>query len=448
MGKRLNKPMLLGLGLTAVGGFLLWRWLKQQKQANQRIPLQQPANSANSADQRYHYYKQVLDGYNLPVAFVDMDMLDENVQQVLRRSGHKTVRVATKSVRSVAMLRHILSRDPRFQGLMCYTAVEAVYLAKKGFSDLLVAYPTWNRDDITAVVRANQHGHQITLMVDSMAHLHHISQIAAEADPHGHTAVPLCLDLDMADDYPGLHFGVWRSTVKTGDHALVLANAIRQDPRLRLDGVMGYEAQIAGVGDDVPGQEAQNALIRWLKKRAVKQVAARRTAVVRALREAGHHLRFVNGGGTGSLSTTSQDTAVTEVTAGSAFYAPALFDQYHDFRYQPAAGFALQIVRRPRHDLFTCLGGGYIASGAVGPDKAPQPYLPTGAALTPLEGAGEVQTPVQYTGSLDLQVGDPIFFRHAKAGELCEHFDLLRLIKHGRVIGEVETYRGDGQVFL
>lgn len=443
MGKRLNKPMLLGLGLTAVGGFLLWRWLKKRQATHQRIPIQQ---QATPADQRYHYYRQILGDYNLPVAFVDMNLLDENIQQVLRRSGHKPVRVATKSVRSVAILRHILNSDPRFRGLMCFTAAEALYLAEKGFHDLLVAYPTWNRDEITAVVRANQHGHQITLMVDSMTHLRHISQIAS--DVSGDTAVPLCLDLDMADDYPGLHFGVWRSTVKTGDHALVLANAIRQDPHLRLDGVMGYEAQIAGVGDDVPGQEAQNGIIRWLKQKSVKNVAKRRTAVVRALREAGHHLRFVNGGGTGSLSSTSQDTAVTEVTAGSAFYAPTLFDQYRDFRYRPAAGFALQIVRRPRRDLFTCLGGGYIASGTVGPDKAPQPYLPAGATLTPLEGAGEVQTPVQYSGPIDLQVGDPLFFRHAKAGELCEHFDLLRLIKNGHVIGEVETYRGDGQTFL
>ncbi len=426
-----------------MGGLLLWKWLKQQKQANQRIPLPQPTHSA---DQRYHYYHQILGDYSLPVAFVDMDLLDENIQQVLRRSRHKKIRIATKSIRSVAMLRHILNAHERFQGLMCYTAAEAVYLAQRGFTDLLVAYPTWNREEITAVVEANQRGQQITLMVDSMTHIRHLSQITAEVG--GTKPLPVCLDLDMADDYPGLHFGVWRSTVKTGDHALVLANAIRQEPRLVLDGVMGYEAQIAGVGDAIPGQTAQNALIRWLKKRSVKRVAQRRTAVVRALREAGHHLRFVNGGGTGSLSTTSQDTAVSELTAGSAFYAPTLFDQYQDFRYQPAAGFALQIVRRPRHDLFTCLGGGYIASGTVGPNKAPQPYLPMGATLTPLEGAGEVQTPVQYNGSLDLQIGDPIFFRHAKAGELCEHFDRLRLLKHGRVIGEVETYRGDGQTFL
>ena len=443
MGKQQHKTILIGLGLTAVGGLLLWQWLKKRPAANRHMPLPQ-AN--NATDQRYHYYKQTLGDYNLPVAFVDMDLLDENIQQVLRRSGHKKIRIATKSIRSVAMLRHILSRHGRFHGLMCYTAAEAVYLAQRGFTDLLVAYPTWNREEITAVVQANQRGQQITLMVDSMTHIRHLGQITAEAG--GTKPLPVCLDLDMADEYPGLHFGVWRSTVKSGNHALVLANAIRQEPNLVLDGVMGYEAQIAGVGDDVPGQAAQNALIRWLKKRSVKQVAQRRTAVVKTLREAGHHLRFVNGGGTGSLSSTSQDTAVSELTAGSAFYAPTLFDQYHDFRYQPAAGFALQIVRRPRQDLFTCLGGGYIASGAVGPDKAPQPYLPVGATLTPLEGAGEVQTPVRYTGSLDLQIGDPIFFRHAKAGELCEHFDRLRLIKHGRVIGEVETYRGDGQTFL
>jgi D-serine deaminase-like pyridoxal phosphate-dependent protein len=442
VGKNSRTPLFfgLGLGLTAVGTFLLWRWFQQQKPKQS-----QPATLA-TPDPQYSYYQQILRHYPLPVAYVDMDLLDENSQQVLRRTGHKKIRLATKSIRSVAILRHLLSRDSRFQGLMCYTAAEALYLAQRGFDDLLVAYPTWNGEEITAVFQANQQGHHITLMADSMSHLRRYSQLAQAVG--GTHPLPVALDIDMSEDYPGLHFGVWRSTVRTPDHALVLAQAIRQDPYLTLDGVMGYEAQIAGVADDVPGQDGQNRLIRWLQQRSVQTVQARRTAVVHALRAQGHQLRFVNGGGTGSLASTSQDTAVTELTAGSAFYAPTLFDQYHDFRYRPAAGFALQIVRRPHKHIYTCLGGGYIASGAISPHKAPQPYLPTGATLTPLEGAGEVQTPVFYDGALDLQLGDPIFFRHAKAGELCEHFDTLRLIKQGHVIGEVETYRGDGQTFV
>ena len=152
--------------------------------------------------------------------------------------------------------------------------------------------------------------------------------------------------------------------------------------------------------------------------------------------------------GTGSIVTTGAEAGVTEITVGSAFYAPALFDYYRAFRYQPAAGYAIEIVRHPRPSLYTCLGGGYIASGSVGPEKQPQPYLPHGARLVPLEGAGEVQTPIRYTGKIPLHPGDPVFMRHSKAGELCERFTHLLLVANGAIQEEVTTYRGDGQCFI
>jgi D-serine deaminase-like pyridoxal phosphate-dependent protein len=196
------------------------------------------------------------------------------------------------------------------------------------------------------------------------------------------------------------------------------------------------------------GQLAKNALVRRLKQRSADEDAERRAAIVELVKSYGIMLRFVNGGGTGSMVTTRADSAVTEITVGSAFYAPALFDHYRDFRYQPAAAYAIEIVRRPRRDIYTCLGGGYIASGATGPEKQPVPYLPRGAKLLPLEGAGEVQTPVRYKGPVSLALGDPIFLRHSKAGELCERFEKLLLVSNGAIVDEVPTYRGGGQCFL
>ncbi|MBE2224604.1 MAG: amino acid deaminase/aldolase, partial [Anaerolineae bacterium] len=256
------------------------------------------------------------------------------------------------------------------------------------------------------------------------------------------------LDLDMSSDYGPIHFGVWRSGMQDGKTAVSLAKRIDQSPHLTLDGVMGYEAQIAGLGDANASQKVMSRVIRLLKKRSVPEVAQRRAHVIAELEAAGLSLRFVNGGGTGSLHTTSQETAVTEVTAGSAFFAPLLFDHYQDFQFQPAAGYAIQIVRQPKPGTYTCLGGGYPASGQTGPDKSPQPYLPIGARLDSNEGAGEVQTPIHYTGSEELALGDPIFMRHAKAGELCERFERLLLVRNGRVQESVTTYRGDGQCFL
>ena len=135
------------------------------------------------------------------------------------------------------------------------------------------------------------------------------------------------------------------------------------------------------------------------------------------------------------------------MTVGSGFYAPALFDSFRGFRHLPAAGFSLEVVRRPRPGVYTCSGGGYIASGSAGTGKAPSPFLPAGLRLTRNEGAGEVQTPL-LTGAVELEIGAPVFFRHAKAGELCERFSRLLLISQGSVVDEVTTYRGDGQCFL
>src|SRR5205085_937076 len=168
-------------------------------------------------------------------------------------------------------------------------------------------------------------------------------------------------------------------------------------------------------------------------------------ALVDLVKSYGLALRFVNGGGTGSIATTRTEQAVTEITVGSGFYAPALFDNYRDFRYQPTAGFAIEIVRHPHPHIYTCLGGGYIASGSVGLAKQPQPYLPRNAQLIALEGAGEVQTPVKYQGAIPLRLGDPIFMRHSKAGELCERFNRLLLVTNGTIENEVTTYRGDGE---
>ena len=394
--------------------------------------------------ERYQQYKIAFAKQPMPFAFVDMDLLDANITQVLTRSGDKKIRVASKSVRSVAILRYILASDTRFQGLMCFTAPEAVWLAEQGFTDLLVAYPTWEPTHITAVCHALQQNHHITLMVDSEAHLKHIAAIAAKEN----VVVPLCLDLDMASDYGPIHFGVWRSAVRDVDTVLSLAQQIADSPHLGLDGVMGYEAQIAGLGDANSEQKVMSRIIRTLKSRSIPEVAKRRQTIIGSLLAEDHPLRFVNGGGTGSLHTTSQETAVTEVTAGSAFYAPLLFDHYHDFQFEPAAAYAIQIVRRPKPNVYTCLGGGYPASGQTGPDKSPQPYLPVGAKLDSNEGAGEVQTPIEYNGSENLQLGDPIFMRHAKAGELCERFETLFLLRNGRIVEEVNTYRGDGQCFL
>lgn len=389
----------------------------------------------------FEMLRRAFAGFSGPFAFVNLNAFDSNAAALVRRAGGKPIRLASKSIRCTALLKRALSSDPAYQGVMCFSAHEAVHLAGHGLDDLLVAYPTMDTRGILEVARLSAQGRDISLMVDDEAHLPPL-EMAAQAQG---TVIQVCLDLDVSQDYPGLRFGMYRSPLQGVEAVLRLAERIAQSPDLRLVGLMAYEGQVAGLAD--AAGDVKTRAIRALKRRAIPQVARRRQAVAQALRAAGHELRFVNGGGTGSLETTQAEDAVTEVAMGSGLYSPTLFDGYQGFRHEWAAGFALSVTRKPVPGIVTCHGGGYIASGAAGLSRLPSPVLPAGLKLLPNEGAGEVQTPLRVPPGVALNVGDLVFFRHAKAGELCEHFNTLHIVQDGQRVGEFRTYRGEGMVF-
>lgn len=380
----------------------------------------------------------------LPCAFLDEEALERNIQSIVQLCGRKKVRIASKSLRSVSVMKKILDTDRCFQGIMCFSPREALFLVKQGFDDLLLGYPAYDQQALQEISLLTKQGLTITCMVDCVEHIDYLEKIAMEVDG----CFRICIDIDMSSQFFQLHFGVRRSPIRTATEILMVIEKIIQSPVLQIDGVMGYEAQIAGVGDNVPKQVFKNKVVSYLKRKSAMEVVKRRQDIVKAIQGEGVTMRLVNGGGTGSIQTTMQDESVTEITIGSAFYSPKLFDYYKDICFEPAVGFALPIVRQPEPHIYTCLGGGYIASGAVGNDKEPMIWEPRGAKLLTLEGAGEVQTPVYYDGSERVTVGGVMLFRHSKAGELCERFSSLHRIVSNKIIGEYSTYRGDGQCFL
>ena len=393
-----------------------------------------------------------LDG---PFALVDLDAFSANADDMVRRAAGKPIRVASKSVRCRRLLTDVLAR-PGYRGVLAFTLPEALWLHEHGVDDLLVAYPTADRAALRALASNPHAAGAITVMVDDVAHL---DLIAGAVGSH-HATVRVCLDLDAGFRALGgrLRAGARRSPLHTPEDAAAFAREVVARPSLRLTGVMAYEAQIAGVGDAPAnprgGQAPLRVRARGLGIRAMqaasgRELARRRARAVEAVRAvAGDTLELVNGGGTGSLERTARERAITEVAAGSGLYGPALFDTYRAFTPRPAALFALPVVRRPGPGVATLLGGGYHASGAAGPDRLPTVHLPDGLRLDPLEGAGEVQTPVLGEAADDLRVGDTVFLRHAKAGELCERFDALHLVEGDRVVATVPTYRGEGRAFL
>jgi D-serine deaminase-like pyridoxal phosphate-dependent protein len=227
---------------------------------------------------------------------------------------------------------------------------------------------------------------------------------------------------------------------------VAFARAVDRRAAFRLAGVMGYEGQIAGLGDAPPGHPVRAQLIRLIQSRSMPELIRRRTAAIRLI-QAMASLDFVNGGGTGSLESTAADTSVTELTAGSGLVGPTLFDAYRRFSPEPALLFALPVVRRPGPGLATLFSGGYVASGTGTPDRLPRPWLPAGLRLVGTEGAGEVQTPVRGAAADTLATGDRVWMRHAKAGELAERFRDYHVLGADGQLTTVPTYRGEGKCF-
>ena len=398
-------------------------------------------------------YEAILAPVTPPFAFVDLDAVRRNARALLNQSGGLPIRVASKSVRSTAVLRRILDLDPGFRGVLSFTVREALHLAAAGFDDIVVAYPSTDRPAIAEVARlaAEDPARAPVLMVDDRPHLDRIEGTIGS----GSAAIPVCLDVDASWWPLGgrmTRIGPKRSPIHDPARARRMAEEIEERPGTELAGLMAYEGQIAGVGDRIPGRPLRSAAIRMMQSASERDLRKRLPGIVSAVREAAaahdHELRFVNGGGTGSLARTAALGTATELTAGSGFYAPALFDNYRSLALEPAAFFCLPVVRRPTGGIATLLGGGYPASGPAGRDRLPEPYLPGGLRFDGDEGAGEVQTPVTGQAAYSLRVGDRVYLRHAKAGELCERFETLHLVEGERIVDEVPTYRGEGKTFL
>lgn len=401
----------------------------------------------SSAD-RYRRLQRALEGQPLPCALVDMDALDRNARALhdVARAARKTIRLASKSVRCPRLLRHVLETSGGVvQGLMTYTAAETAFLAGKGFDDLLLAYPTVQRSDAELLAGLAREGKAVSVVCDDEGQLDALETAAGRAGAQ----LKIVIELDVSyRPIAGVHLGGRRSPLHDADAVVAFADRVRARKHLVVHGVMAYEGQIAGVTDKNPLTPLMNGPKRAVKLLSKPHVERSRAEVAQKLRAAGHHVVILNGGGTGSLQWASTEVSLTEVTAGSGYLDSQLFSYYRDLHLEPAAYFALQVVRRPMPGMVTCLGGGYVASGEAGPDRLPAPALPDGARLLGFEGAGEVQTPVQLPPGVSVALGEPIFFRHAKAGELAEHFNEYLLVRGDRVVERAPTYRGLGHCFL
>ncbi|GAA2752121.1 alanine racemase [Amnibacterium kyonggiense] len=379
-------------------------------------------------------------GLDAPLGVLELDALAWNAHDLVRRAKGTPIRLASKSLRVREAIESVLAL-PGWHGVLAYSLPEALRLVAAGIDDVVLGYPVVDRAALAALAADEEAAARITLMIDAVAQL---DLVDAAVAPASRPPLRVALDLDMSIDLPVLgHLGVRRSPLRDAAAAIALGRHVAARPGFRLVGLMGYEAQMAGVVDRYGANRAYERIIAGVKRRSAEVAFARREAAVAGLRQL-TDLEFVNGGGTGSIEATIGDSSVTEVTAGSGLFGGHLFDRYRTFRPAPAASFVLSVVRVPSAGVATLEGGGWIASGPVGPDRRPLPVWPRGLDYEPREQAGEVQTPVR---GGRLAVGDRVVLRHTKSGEPAERLAAYRLVRSGALVGEWPTYRGEGATY-
>jgi D-serine deaminase-like pyridoxal phosphate-dependent protein len=358
-------------------------------------------------------FEAIFGGRQAPFAFLDLDAVWANAADMLRRSRGKPIRISSRAIRSRPVLERLLDLDPGFQGTLTYSLPETLWLWERGIRDLVLARPTADRACLTRLARITSEDPEQApvVTVDSTEHLDLIEEAAASFV----APIRVAIDIDLSWRPLGGLFGVGarRSPVRTAEGAVALAQEIDRRDRAKLVGVRAYEAQIAGIGDNVPGKAITNLLVRRMQAASARDVEERRAEIVSALSDVAQ-LEFVNGGGTGSIETTASEWAVTEIGAGSGFSAPVRLDHYRSFRPRPAAMFALPVTR---------------SSGLDGAPREAQQALPREAPDR-------------------LALGDRVYFRDLRAGELCERFDRVFLVTGTTIRDEVPTYRGERKSFL
>lgn len=394
----------------------------------------------NAQAKRYNHALKQAGVNERPVLLLDLDSFDVNAASLVQRAAGLPIRVASKSLR----VRQALSRalaTPGFRGVLCFTLSEALWLLSHGFKDLVVAYPQADPEAISRWASSELARSEITVIIDSRAQLDLIDRLVPK-----HAPLKVALELDSAY-YPSanLRIGAARSPLTEPEELLVLAQQVQRRKGFELDGLMAYESQIASVPD---GGFAPKAWVaRILRHRSSAELAERRAEAVELVRHEAD-LRFVNAGGTGSFETTRDEDVVTELSAGSGLFGPALFDSFRAFTPTPALFMGFQVVRRPDAQTVTVLGGGWTASGPAGKDRLPVIEHPRKLNYLKLEGAGEVQTPLTGPAAARMNIGDTVWLRHAKSGEPAERANKVAVFSKNKIIDQWPTYRGEGKAFL
>lgn len=395
-------------------------------------------------ERTYEYYRDVLAGEPLPLAFIDLPLLDRNIKAVVARAKGKPIRLASGEIRCVPVLEHILDTSPELDGILAASVHEAVFLSRQGLDNILVAHPEWRNLDVSGICDELDRGKRIVCMADCIEHVHHLDELARDFD----SEIPVCVEVDMAMRFLGKRYGGIGPALSGLDETVDLCRAVVAAPHLSLAGLRLFESPIEDACACGTANPVARALTRFLLPRWSRTIRARRSALAAAVRQACGDIAIVTGGSTATLAFSADDPALTEIAAGSAFFAPAKCGTRTGCPYAPAAAVALEIIRKPAPNAFVCCSDGYTSLGRFASTSPFVSHLPEGVRLVCKGRVAGAHIAFESRDNVPLGIGDPVMFRPWSAALLGERFNSLYLLGEGKILDQVPTYRGEGMCFI
>lgn len=378
----------------------------------------------------------------LPAAVVELEAMRHNRRVVIDALADSpvTIRIATRALRSTALLRNLLI-DPnavragvadKLRGLACDTVHEAIALLDLGFDDILLHAPVCTAGEAIALAEKVAEGKHVVPTVDCREHVRLLADAAREVG----TEVGVCIDVDVSwQPAAEVRFGRLRSPLGDVSAARDLGTLVGESDGLAVVGVSAWAAQVADAARPEARRWWTGPFHGWMNARSTALAANRRVAVVESLKADGHPIRLVNGGSTATLAATAADASVTEVTVGGAFLCPTRCDSV-DLKLKPAIFFAGRVCRVPdgEHVVVRGIGGNGVTA---------EPVYPEGLGAMPSEGNRSQQTALTIRGAAPA-IGSPVVFRPQHVGPLLDRFEEVLLLDETSVAERATTYRGIG----
>jgi D-serine deaminase-like pyridoxal phosphate-dependent protein len=353
-----------------------------------------------------------------PAAVVDLDILERNIARLADALKGKPValRPHAKSHKCARLAR--LQIQAGAAGVCCAKPGEAEALAETRIDSILLTTPAIGCDTAARVVRLVSATREFAAVVDHPMGVEQLGSAAQQAS----LVLPVMIDVDV---------GQGRTGVVGPEAALGLAQAIAQQPFLRLRGVQGY----GGTWQHVAGADTRRGMV----EKGLRLLSA----AISALREHGFAVGIASGGGTGTLQADLEIGVLNEIQPGSYLFMDR---QYHDAlgddgpRFETSLFVQARVISANQAGYVT-LDAGLKAFSTEGPaPKAASPGFEDAVFHFSGDEFGRLTRPAR----TEVSLGDRIEFEVPHCDPTVDRYDVLHLVR-GDTVMEIVPVEGRGR---